>query len=189
MHNNTSYPDANNILEVLYNRKPSYLPMYEHHISDAFIEKATGTSFADAIETDPKAYFTEIIKFWNENTYDAFDFEAPICEVFPDHGAIMGGRLGPIQTREDFERYPFDEIPNLFWKANKPKLDAIRAVLPKDMKAYGGCGYGIFESAQDLVGYESLCVLQYIDPDLFRDLFIKIGDLYENLWERMVREY
>ncbi len=23
------------------------------------------------------------------------------------------------------------------------------------MKAFGGCGYGIFESAQDLVGYES----------------------------------
>ena len=38
------------------------------------------------------------------------------------------------------------------------------------MKAYGGCGEGIFESAQDLVGYENLCIMQYIDPDLFRDL-------------------
>ena len=76
----------------------------------------------------------------------------------------MGGKIGPIQTRSDFERYPFDEIPHLFWEANKPKLDAIRKVLPTGMKAYGGCGYGIFESAQDLVGYENLCIMQYILP-------------------------
>lgn len=123
------------------------------------------------------------------NTYDAFDFEAPICDVFPEHGAIMGGKLGPIQTRSDFERYPFDEIPHLFWEANKPKLGAIRKVLPTGMKAYGGCGYGIFESAQDLVGYENLCIMQYIDPDLFRDLFIRIGDLYVELWSKMIQEY
>lgn len=182
-------PDANNILEVLYNRRPAYLPLYEHHIDAAFIEKATGEKFADALEPDPKAFFTHIIEFWKNNTYDAFDFEAPICDVFPDHGAIMGGRLGPIQTREDFEKYPFDEIPGLFWAKTKPKLEAIRETLPEGMKAYGGCGYGVFESAQDLVGYESLCILQYIDPDLFRDLFIKIGDLYVQLWSRMVREY
>ena len=46
--------------------------------------------------------------------------------------------------------------------------------MPVGMKAYGGCGYGIFESAQDLVGYESLCVMQYLDPELFSDLFNKI---------------
>ncbi|HIZ26283.1 uroporphyrinogen decarboxylase family protein [Barnesiella sp. An55] len=182
-------PNANNILEVLYNRRPGYLPLYEHHIDTEFIEKYTGEQLAGYQETDPEYFFTKVTKFWKDNTYDAFDFEAPICDVYPDHGAIMGGKLGPIQTRADFERYPFDEIPSRFWEANKPKLDAIRKVLPPGMKAYGGCGYGIFESAQDLVGYESLCILQYIDPDLFRDLFIRIGDLYVELWSRMIREY
>jgi hypothetical protein len=61
--------------------------------------------------------------------------------------------------------------------------------MPAGMKAYGGCGYGIFESSQDLVGFESLCVMQYLDPDLFRDLFIKIGELYSLLWSKMVKEY
>lgn len=182
-------PNANNILEVLWNRRPSYLPIYEHHIDVDFIEKYTGEKLVGGDETDPEGFFRKIIAFWKDNTYDAFDFEAPICEVFPDHGAIMGGRLGPIQTREDFERYPFDDIPQLFWERNKPKLEAIRKVLPAGMKAYGGCGYGIFESAQDLVGYESLCILQYIDPDLFRDLFKKIGDLYVILWSQMIAEY
>ena len=34
-------------------------------------------------------------------TFDAFDYEAAICDIFPGHGAIVGGMLGPIQTRED----------------------------------------------------------------------------------------
>ena len=50
------------------------------------------------------------------------------------------------------------------------------------MKAFGGCGYGIFEASQDLVGYEPLCMMQCIDPDLFADLFLKIGDLWCELW-------
>jgi uroporphyrinogen decarboxylase len=39
------------------------------------------------------------------------------------------------------------------------------------------------------VGYESLCMMQYLDPDLFRDLFLKIGELYSKLWSKMVKEY
>ena len=31
--------------------------------------------------------------------------------------------------------------------------------------------------------------MQYIDPDLFRDLFIRIGDLYVELWSKMIQEY
>ena len=61
--------------------------------------------------------------------------------------------------------------------------------MPAGMKAYGGCGYGVFESSQDLVGYEYLCVMQYTDPELFRDIFLKIGDLYEELWTEMLLRY
>ncbi|MDX1284811.1 MAG: uroporphyrinogen decarboxylase family protein [Draconibacterium sp.] len=57
------------------------------------------------------------------------------------------------------------------------------------MKAFGGCGYGIFESSQDLVGYEYLCTMQYLDPELFSDIFKKIGDLYIELWSEMIRRY
>ena len=30
-------PNANNILDVLYNKKPKYLPLYEQHIDIEFI--------------------------------------------------------------------------------------------------------------------------------------------------------
>jgi uroporphyrinogen decarboxylase len=101
----------------------------------------------------------------------------------------MGGMLGPIQSRQDFEKYPWDEIPEMFWNAYTPHFEAIRKVMPDGMKAFGGCGYGIFESAQDLVGYESLCTIQYTDPELFTDLFKKIGDLYVTLWSGVIEKY
>ena len=57
------------------------------------------------------------------------------------------------------------------------------------MKAYGGCGYGIFEASQDLVGYENLCLMQCMDPKLFTDIFLKIGDLWEILWQGVIEKY
>lgn len=44
-------------------------------------------------------------------TYDGFDFEAAICDILPGHGAIMGGMQGLVQTRDDFEKYPWKDIP------------------------------------------------------------------------------
>ena len=110
-------PNANNILDVLYNKKPKYLPLYEHHIDIEFIEKFTGEELIGYRETEPEYFFKKVTEFWKNNTYDAFDFEAPICDVFPEHGAIMGGKLGPIQTRSDFERYPFVERSDLVFVA------------------------------------------------------------------------
>jgi len=183
--------DFRQIEKVLHNIRPDRLPLYEHHIDKPFIEKAVGKEII--VEgnkpEDFEEYYRQIIGFWKDMTYDAFDYEAAICEVFPGHGAILGGMLGPIQTRDDFNKYPFDEIPKIFWETYSPHLDGIRKVMPAGMKAYGGCGYGIFESSQDLVGYESLAVLQYTDPELFGDLFVKIGDLFVNLWSEMTRRY
>jgi len=122
-------------------------------------------------------------------TYDAFDFEAAICDILPGHGAIMGGMAGPIQTRADFDNYPWHDIPKIFWETYTPHFEAIRKTLPPGMKAYGGCGYGIFEASQDLVGYEYLCVMQCMDPDLFADIFKKIGDLWEILWQGVIEKY
>lgn len=183
-------PDYNNLLQVLYNRRPDRLPLYEHHIDAPFISKILNEDLdiEKVSLRDLDNYFRKIILFWKEMTYDGFDYEAAICEIFPQHGAILGGN-GPIQNRDDFNKYPWEDLPKMFWDKYTPRLESIRRTLPPGMKAFGGCGYGIFESAQDLVGYESLCMLMYIDPDLFSDLFVRIGDLYVELWSQMVERY
>ena len=167
------------------------MPLYEHHIDAPFIAKALGRELVlqGGKPADYENYYRTIAGFWRDMTYDAFDYEAAICEIFPGHGAIMGGMAGPVQTMADLERYPFDELPRIFWQTYKPHLDAIRKVMPRGMKAFGGCGYGIFESAEDLVGYQQLATMQYTDPELFEQLFTKIGDLYEVLWREMSASY
>jgi hypothetical protein len=184
-------PDYTNILMVLNNQRPNYLPLYEHHIDAPFIAQVLGEDLSSEglNGNELEGYYRKIIGFWKDMTYDAFDFEAAICDIFPGHGAIMGGMKGPIQTREDFNTYPWDDIPRIFKETYIPHFEAIRKVLPQGMKAYGGCGYGIFEASQDLVGYEPLCLMQYLDPDLFTDLFVKIGDLYCELWSWVIENY
>ena len=184
-------PDYRHVLQVLYNRRPDRLPLYEHHIDAPFISKVLGKEILvhGSKPSDLDAYYSELINFWRAMGYDAFDYEAAICDILPDHGAILGGRPGPIQTRADFEKFPFDDIPHIFWETYTSHLEAIARVMPPGMKAYGGCGYGIFETSQDLVGYEYLCIMLFSDPDLFTDLFLRIGDLYESLWSEMINRY
>jgi len=191
MRNPGFIPDYTNLLEVLNNRRPQRLPLYEHHIDAPFIAKALGENI-DPSGLKPRelpAYYQKVIGFWKDMTYDGFDFEAAICDILPGHGAIIGGMAGPVQTREDFDRYPWEEIPVIFKETYIPHFEAIRKTLPAGMKAYGGCGYGIFEASQDLVGFEPLCVMQCMDPGLFRDLFIKIGDLWVELWSWVIENY
>jgi len=188
---NAIHPDFTNILKVLHNQRPDYLPLYEHHIDHPFISKVLGEDLnAEGLKgNELEGYYHKVIGFWKDMSYDAFDFEAAICDIFPGHGAIMGGMLGPIQTREDFNAYPWEDLPRIFRETYRPHFEAIRRALPEGMKAFGGCGYGIFESSQDLVGYEPLCVMQCMDPELFADLFVKIGDLYCELWSWVIGNY
>jgi uroporphyrinogen decarboxylase len=184
-------PDYTNILKVLHNQRPDYLPLYEHHIDAPFISKVLGEKISSQglKPNELVDYYRKVIGFWKEMTYDAFDFEAAICDILPGHGAIMGGMAGPIQTRDDFEKFPWAETSSIFRKIYTPHFEAIRAVLPAGMKAYGGCGYGIFEASQDLVGYEPLCIMQCMDPELFSDIFVRIGDLWCELWEWVIKNY
>jgi uroporphyrinogen decarboxylase len=184
-------PDYTNLLQVLSNQRPTRLPVYEHHIDAPFISRVLGEhlSTENLNSHELTGYYRKVIGFWKDMTYDGFDFEAAICDILPGHGAIMGGMAGPIQTREDFEKYPWKEIPAIFKEKYIPHFEAIRKTLPAGMKAYGGCGYGIFEASQDLVGYEPLCAMQCLDPDLFRDIFVKIGDIWVELWTWVISNY
>jgi hypothetical protein len=184
-------PNCLHLLQVLNNKRPDRLPLYEHHIDVPFISKVLGEQLSskDLTPAELEEYYRKVIGFWRDMTYDGFDFEAAICDILPGHGAIFGGMAGPIQTRSDFEHYPWAEIPMIFKETYTPHFESIRKALPRGMKAYGGCGYGIFEASQDLVGYENLCLMQCLDPELFRDLYRKIGDLWETLWKEVIDKY
>jgi hypothetical protein len=74
-------PDYNHVLDVLYNRKPKRLPLYEHHIELPFINKCVDKEIVlnGNSQEDYNEYYAQLICFWKDYTYDAFDFEAGVC--------------------------------------------------------------------------------------------------------------
>ena len=185
-------PDYRYMVDVLNNRRPARLPIYEHLINDEFIERVLDVPLVplrDGDNADLREFFTRYCRFWREMTYDTVSFEVCITEILPDHGAIMGGRPGPIQNRQDFERFPWDELPQRFWALADRQFTMLGECLPPGMKALGGVGNGVLEISEDLVGYEYLCYMMADDPELFADLYRKIGDLMVNLWTTFLARY
>lgn len=178
-------PDYRHLVDVARNRRPARLPVYEHIVNPGIMERVLDHRFAGLLDgdaADRHEFFRQYNRFFQTLGYDTVSFETCITEILPGGGAIMGGRPGPIQTRRDFDQYPWDELPARFWERAAPRFAALAATLPEGMKAVGGVGNGVFEVSEDLVGFEPLCYLQADDPELFADLFRRIGQLMHQLW-------
>ena len=184
--------DYRYMLEVLNNRRPRRLPVYEHIISPLIMEKVLGTQFASLINgqaIDQEQYFRQYGRFFQKMTYDTVSFEVTITDLLPEHGAILGGRPGPIQTQADFERYPWDELAGRYWEVAGPQFESLARCLPDGMLALGGVGNGVFEISEDLVGFQYLAYLQADDPQLFADLYRRVGDLMVQIWTVFLQRY
>jgi len=178
-------PDYRHIVAAAGNERPKRLPIYEHLINAEFMEKMLDTPFAGLIggdRADLREYFRVHCGFYREMTYDTVSYEVCVTEILPDGGALLGERAGAIQCRADFDRYPWDDLPRIFWDLATPRFEALHEALPDGMKGVGGIGNGLFEISEDMVGFEQLCYMQVDDPDLFADLYRKIGDLLTDLW-------
>jgi uroporphyrinogen decarboxylase len=184
-------PDHRHMLDVLANRRPARLPIYEHIISPKIMEQILDTPFA-ALEGgdrhDLKEFFRHYCRFWPGMTYDTVSFEVCITQILPGHGAIMGGK-GPIQNRANFNAYPWDELPERYWAYAGPKFDALIQQMPRGIQALGGVGNGVFEISEDLVGFESLAYLRVDDPETFAALYRRIGDLMVAIWTEFLPRY
>jgi uroporphyrinogen decarboxylase len=156
------------------------------------MEQVLGVKFADLCgenDADLKEFFSQYCRFFEKTTYDMVSYEVCITDILPDHGALRGGKPGPIQNRDDFNKYPWDELPQYFWDMAGKKFDILTTCLPAGMKAVGGIGNGLFEISEDLVGFQYLAYMMADDPELFRDLYRKIGSLMVKIWTVFLERY
>ena len=184
-------PDYNHFADVMRNVRPARLPIYEHIICTEIMEEIQGRKFADlwnGDDDDVNEFFRTYCEFFQQMTYDVVSFEFCISSVFPNAGALGGG-AGPIQTRADFEAYPWDRIPEMFWAQGGEKIAAFTDNLPAGMKGVGGVGNGVFELAEDLVGLEYLPFIQVDDPELYADIFRKVGDIMCAIWGELLKRH
>jgi len=185
-------PDYRNLEMAARNVKPPRLPFYEHYINNESMEAIEGFKFGELLNGGPREleeFFRLYNGFFLAREYDTVSYECCICGILPGAGALGAHKPGAIHSRADFESYPWDELPELYWKLFGPRLAAMAKTLPAGMKAVGGVGNGPFEIAEDLVGYENLCLLQADDPELFSELFVKIGDLHLKIWKEFLRRH
>jgi len=185
-------PDYRNIEMAAWNRRPPRLPFYEHIIGIDTMEAILGRKFAGLISgngADRKRFFEIYNRFFLEHGYDTVSFEVCVTEILPGGGALAGEQAGPIQTRADFEKYPWKDLARLFRERAESRFCALSEMLPPGMKAIGGIGNGVFEISEDLVGYEQLCFMMADDPQLFADLYMRIGDMLAALWAEFLDKF
>ena len=182
-------PDYANLVDAARNNRPDRTPLYEHIIDDTIMESVLGHSFSDARETDIDAYFRKYCSFFETMGYDTVSFETLVTAILPGAGALYFHRPGVIRDRADFERYPWSELPAKFFETFRDEFSSLSQNLPAGMKAVGGPGNGIFEYVQDLVGYGDLCPIRADDPELYRDLFAAVGELFSEIWRRFLDEF
>lgn len=185
-------PDYRNLELAARNRKPPRLPFYEHLVNPESMENIMGRKFAELSkgnESDLREYFRNFNGFYLQHEYDTVSYECCVGGILPNAGALGGHQPGAIHCRRELEEYPWAELTNLYWDKFERHFTAMKTMLPPGMKAAGGIGNGVFEIAEDLVGFESLCLLQVDEPDTFAELFIRIGDLLVELWTEFMKRH
>ena len=77
-----------------------------------------------------------------------------------------------ITDRESFDRYPWPDAQ----AGNYEIYNQLEVHLPDGMKLLGFSNGGVLENATDIVGFENLCMMYLLDPELTREIFRNIGE-------------
>lgn len=185
-------PDFNNIVMAAWNKEPKRMPLYEHIISEKVMEEIMNKKFMDLYHgnrDEKREFFRNYNNFYRLMGYDTVIMERCIGAAMPGSGALGKHKPGVIKNREDFEKYPWAEVPSLFFKLYAEDYELMAEVMPEGMQVIGGAGNGVFECVQDIVGYTDLCYISIDDPELYNDLFKAVGDVIYKIWSEFLRKY
>jgi uroporphyrinogen decarboxylase len=184
--------DYTRMVDAALNKPSNYVPLYDHIVSSAVLEAITGEKFAalmDGDEADRREYFRRYNGFFEQAGYDAIPFECITSGILPGNKALYGHEPPSIHTMEDFRKYPWNEVPGRFKAAYYPLFRAFAEALPPGMRGVGGPGNGVFESVQDIVGFENLCAIKYEDEELYALLFTKMAETMEIIWKDFIAAF
>ena len=185
-------PDYNRIIAASLNR-PGTVPLYEHNISceviSRIINKDLQALLSEGDDASLREYFSLYADFHISHGYDTYSFEGCITELVQQGAGLMGHGTSLIKTEEDFNTWPWDELPKRYFDKFGPMFDAISETIPDGMKIVGGIGNGMFETIQDFVPFTELCYLELDNPELFASLWKKIESSLLLIWKRFLDEY
>lgn len=185
-------PNYRNIVAAARNIEPKRMPLYEHIVSWTVIEEMINVKFADLYHgnrEEKREYFRNYTSFFEQMGYDTVSWECCVGPSMPGNGALGRHQPGVIKDRADFNRYPWDKVPDLYFEKYAADFELLAETMPEGMKAIGGVGNGVFECVQDIVGYTQLCYISADDPELYADLFKAVGDVIYKIWQKFMIQY
>ncbi|MFW5863965.1 MAG: uroporphyrinogen decarboxylase family protein [bacterium] len=174
-------PDFGELLKVLRREKPSRPVLYELYINNPIYALASGEAWSDDLPRLQQAGL--IAKAYKRLGYDyanpwrITDFRFPSGERNTGH-TISQNEGAIITDQAAFEDYRWPDPEKARFIDDKDLLDQ----LPAGMKFLTFGPGGLVENAVSLAGFENLCMMLMMEPDLARAIFDSIG-------ERLVKLY
>jgi len=186
-------PDYTRLTDAALNRSVNTFPLYDHCFDNGIIGQIMNKDMASLANSDniadKKEYFRLYCNFHKKMGYDVVIYEQCAGWAMPGSGALGNHKPGVIKSFDDFNKYPWDEIPDKFFEMFSQNYRFLSEVMPHGMKAVGGVGNGVFECVQDVVGYMDLCYMKADDPDLYDAMFNKVGEMLFKIWSRFLKEF
>ncbi len=186
-------PDYTNVIKVANNIWVDRVPVYDHIIGGKVIYEITGNkpyeTWFSSDRAESRNAISQVWDFWKLMGYDTVSMEFSFCSILEGNGCLGGHVEGCIKDRADFERYPWDGILQKYIDAYKSHIEDFVATCPAGMKLIGGVGNGVFESVQDIIGYQNLCYIKADEEQLYADIFKKMGEEQYKVWDWLMTNY
>jgi len=204
--NGMSGPDFDRLSRVLFlDGEPDRVPFYEHFADREVMEALTGEPLSRANlkgKADLKRRLREAMKsgamehdlrvtirFYSKMGYDYVPLVVPsllsrdnlllaedTAELPHPKRVWQDQNRGVIESREDFERYPWpdlDEIQEFYM----PQYEFVRRNLPKGMMVIAETSGGVLENVMWLMGAVPFFIALHRDPLLVEEMFTKVGTI------------
>ncbi len=179
-------PDFENILAILRGEIPERPALFEFAINIQLCKKLAATDIPVNEKDALYPFLTNIFAFRNAG-YDFCtillpDFIFPTGDIAQKASKSLNAGAC-IRDRHSFETYPWPDPK----KTDYSLLERLAAYLPKGMKLIIFSPDGVLENAIKLMGFDSLCLMLYEQPDLIRDVFHEIGSRLTVYYEKCIR--
>ena len=169
-------PDFELLLKVL-RREPSLRPVIFEFIVNLEICKEVTNRYRNP-EPGSIDHFRMVIEAFETLGYDyapVYTWESGLLSFPKGEQESLSSRSqnqgAMINDRKSFENYPWPDAQS----GNYEIYNQLKSYLPAGMKLLGFSNGGILENATDIVGFENLCMMYLLDPELTREVFDGIG--------------
>lgn len=177
-------PNIEQLDKVLKRERPDRPVLFEFLIDDNLLRR-----HAKRFQTAEKGsleYFAMIIDAFQHLGYDyapLYPWDTNTLKFEKAEHAIKSSyslnQAAMITDRASYENYRWPDAND----GDYTMYEQIQAYLPDGMKLMACSNGGILENAIDLCGFENLCVMAMLDPDLTHDIFDSIGQRYADYYK------